>query len=148
MHAISWTIRHNRCAKPSLLLCCANTASIVYIFCSLPCFASHHIEQVLYIESVGFLKFLSIIVAFYDTVSLHEACHLYPLHFSYCNHTECKPLRSPTMTRTSASTRTTTSNSRVGKRINSKSQYSALKIVNYSQRITKITCSLLRIIQL
>ena len=50
--------------------------------------------QVLNIESVNFLKFLSIIVAFYDTVSLHQACKIFILAFSECNHTEYKPLRS------------------------------------------------------
>ena len=33
----------------------------------------------LYIESVGFLIFLSILVALYDTVSLHQACQIFIL---------------------------------------------------------------------
>ena len=57
---------------------------------------------------------LSILVAFYDTVSLHQAGH-----FSECNHTKCKPRRSSKITRTSSSTRTATSNS-VDKCVNKK----------------------------
>ena len=57
---------------PSLLLYCDNTASVVCnIFClnssSLLCFASPRIEQVFLLNLSVFFKFLSIIVAFYDS---------------------------------------------------------------------------------
>ena len=100
--------------NPSLLLCYANTASVVWnIFCSkfssLQCIVNS-IKQAIYIESVGFTSFFQL-GAFYDTFSLQEACQIFIIcKLSECNHTEWKPSRSPRRIRKSASIRTTTSN--------------------------------------
>ena len=71
-------MEHNRSAKSDkyqsqffVMLCehCKHCLKYFNLnFSLIPCFASHSIKQVLCIESVGYLKFLWIIVALYDTV--------------------------------------------------------------------------------
>ena len=86
--------------------------------------ASPCIKQILYIESVSFFYFLSlsIVVAFYDTIffclvcqnstvrSLSSSCLYTFVSAINANDTDRKLHRSSTRTRTSASTRTTSSN--------------------------------------
>ena len=94
--------------------CCLNLTLkyvlINFISSSLHSFPSHCMEQDLHIESIGFLMFLSIIAAFYDTVNLIQRVKYLSFAFAECKHTKYKPLRSSIRISTSTSTQALTSN--------------------------------------
>ena len=70
--------KNKKCSDIAVVPMAKTVNSVIFClqFSSLPWFANR-IEQVLYVESVSFLMFLSILVAFYDTVSLHQAGQIF-----------------------------------------------------------------------